>query len=107
MASQHRGSKLRTMCRNIRVLLNFDPPADMAEIRAAALQYVRKVSGTTRKPSKANQHGFDHAVEDIARITAHLLDGMEVHGPPKHREEEAAKAKARSAKRFGTVARAG
>jgi len=91
------------MCRNIRVLLNFDPPANEEEIRAAALQYVRKVSGT-RKPSKGNIALFDRAVDAIAHVTRDLLDGMEVHSPPKHREEEAAKAKARSQRRFGATA---
>jgi hypothetical protein len=88
------------MCRNIRMLFNFDPPATEEEMRAAALQYVRKVSGTG-KPSKANQARFDHAVEAVARATRELLDGMETHAPVKSREEEAARAKARSAKRFG------
>jgi hypothetical protein len=88
------------MCRNIRLLFNFDPPATEEEIRAAALQYVRKVSGT-RKPAKGNVDSFDRAVEDVARITRELMDSLEPHAPPKRREEEAAKAKARSAKRFG------
>jgi hypothetical protein len=89
------------MCRNIRMLFNFEPPATEEEMRAAALQYVRKVSGTSAKPSKANQARFDQAVEAVARATRELLDGMETHAPSKSREEEAARAKARSAKRFG------
>jgi len=87
------------MCRNIRVLFNFDPPANEEEIQAAALQYVRKVSGT-RKPSKVNQPKFDRAVAAVAKITRDLLHGMEVHGPPRHRDEEAAKARARFERRF-------
>ncbi len=90
------------MCRNIRILFNFDPPATEEEMRAAALQYVRKVSGT-RAPSKSNQASFDRAVDAVARATRELLDGLEVRAPPRHREEEAAKAKARSAKRFARV----
>lgn len=88
------------MCRNIRPLNNFEPPATSAEVQAAALQYVRKVSGTT-KPSLANQHAFDHAVQDIAVATQRLLDSLTTTAPPKDREVEAAKAKARSAARFG------
>jgi hypothetical protein len=88
------------MCRNIRVLLNFEPPATEEEMRAAALQYVRKVSGT-RSPSASNQERFDHAVEAITQITRDLIETMEVRAPPKHREAEIAKAKARSIKRFG------
>lgn len=90
------------MCRNIRMLFNFDPPATEEEMRAAALQYVRKVSGT-RKPSKSNQARFDSAVDEITRITQGLLDGMETHAHPHSREEEAKKAKARSAKRFAAA----
>ncbi|WP_394835521.1 DUF2277 domain-containing protein [Pendulispora rubella] len=89
------------MCRNIRVLLNFEPPTTEEEIRAAALQYVRKVSGT-RKPSKANQEIFDRAVDEIARITGHVVHGMETQSAPRTRENEAAKAKARGAKRYQT-----
>ena len=88
------------MCRNIRVLFNFQPPATEEEMRAAALQYVRKVSGT-RAPSRANQDRFDRAVEEIARATRALLDGMETQAPVRTREVEAARAKLRSAKRFG------
>ncbi len=87
------------MCRNIRVLFNFDPPATDDEVRAAALQYVRKVSGT-RKPSKANEALFDQAIDEIATITRKLVDGLETAAPPKNREEERNKARERSAKRF-------
>ncbi len=87
------------MCRNIKVLYNFKPPASQDEIQAAALQYVRKVSGYT-KPSQANEAVFQAAVDEIAAATARLLDALETSAPPKDREEEAAKAKARSAKRF-------
>jgi hypothetical protein len=88
------------MCRNIRVLNNFEPPATNDEIRAAALQYVRKVSGST-KPSAANEAVFNAAVEEIAHITAHLLDDLVTTAPKRDREVEAAKAKARAAKRYG------
>jgi hypothetical protein len=88
------------MCRNIRVLNNFDPPATNDEVHAAALQYVRKVSGTT-KPSAANKEVFEAAVAEIAHITQHLLEDLVTTAPPRNREVEAAKAKARSAKRFG------
>lgn len=87
------------MCRNIRTLYNFEPPASQDEIRAAALQYVRKVSGYS-KPSQANQAAFQRAVDEIAAATARLLDALETSAPPKDREEEAAKAKARAAKRY-------
>jgi hypothetical protein len=87
------------MCRNIRTLSNFDPPASGDEVHAAALQYVRKVSGTT-KPSAANQAVFDEAVHEIAHLTRHLLDALVTTAPPKNREQEAIKAKARSEKRF-------
>jgi hypothetical protein len=87
------------MCRNIRTLHNFDPPATHDEVHAAALQYVRKVSGTT-KPSAANQAVFGEAVHEIAHLTRHLLEAMVTTAPPKNREEEAIKAKARSEKRF-------
>lgn len=89
------------MCRNIRPLNNFEPPATSDEVRAAALQYVRKVAGTTR-PSRANEQVFEDAVNQIAAITAHLLDHLTTTGPPKNREEEAAKARARSAQRFAS-----
>lgn len=87
------------MCRNIRPLHNFAPPATGDEISAAALQYVRKVSGTT-KPSLANQAAFDRAVAEIAHITAHLLDDLTTAAPPKDREVEAAKARARAQLRY-------
>jgi hypothetical protein len=93
------------MCRNIRILFNFDPPATEEEMRAAALQYVRKVSGTN-KPAKINQDRFERAVDDVTRATRELLEHMERRGPARNREDEAAKAKARSAKRFGTSVRA-
>jgi hypothetical protein len=91
------------MCRNIRQLHNFEPPASDDEVRAAALQYVRKVSGQTR-PSKANEAAFARAVDEIAHVTQHLLADLVTVAPPKDREVEAAKAKARAAKRFGTAA---
>ncbi len=89
------------MCRNIRTLYNFDPPATEAEIGAAALQYVRKISGFT-KPSRANEAAFDAAVAGVARISAELLGALESSATPKDRDEEAAKAKARSAQRFAS-----
>jgi hypothetical protein len=88
------------MCRNIRTLYNFDPPANEDEVRAAALQYVRKISGFTR-PSQANEAAFEAAVEDIARISRRLLASLQTTAAPKNREEEAARAKARLALRFG------
>jgi hypothetical protein len=88
------------MCRNIRTLFNFEPPVTEDEVKAASLQFVRKISGFT-KPSKANEEAFSAAVEDIAEISARLLHAMETTAPPKNREEEAAKAKARAAERFG------
>jgi hypothetical protein len=91
------------MCRNIRTLHNFEPAADEEEIRAAALQYVRKVSGST-KPSKANAEAFDRAVEEVAEVTSRLLDSLVTKAPPKDRAVEAEKAKARAAKRFATAA---
>jgi hypothetical protein len=87
------------MCRNIRTLHNFEPPATEDEIRASSLQYVRKVSGFT-KPSQANAEAFDRAVDEVAAITARLLDHLVTNAPPKDREVEAAKAKARSAARY-------
>ncbi|CAI9399164.1 DUF2277 domain-containing protein [Nocardioides sp. T2.26MG-1] len=87
------------MCRNIRPLNNFEPPATRDEVTAAALQYVRKVSGTT-KPSQANQAAFDRAVHEIAHITEHLLDSLVTTAPPKDREVEAAKARARAQMRY-------
>jgi hypothetical protein len=88
------------MCRNIRTLFNFEPPVTEEEILAASLQYVRKISGFNR-PSKANEAAFSAAVEEIARISSRLLGSLESTVAPKNREEEAAKAKARSAQRFG------
>ncbi|NQX11294.1 DUF2277 domain-containing protein [Microbacteriaceae bacterium VKM Ac-2855] len=90
------------MCRSIHVLHNFEPAATDDEVHAAALQYVRKISGST-KPSKANEAVFDHAVAEIAHLTRHLLEDLVTTAPPKDREEEAAKAKERSAKRFATA----
>ncbi len=87
------------MCRNIKTLFNFDPPATEAEIRDAALQFVRKVSGSTR-PSKRNEAAFEHAVAAIAAATHDLLLTLETSQPPKNREEEAAKARARTLIRF-------
>jgi hypothetical protein len=87
------------MCRNIRTLHNFEPPATEDEIRASALQYVRKVSGFT-KPSQANAEAFERAIDDVAGITARLLDELVTNAPPKDREVEAAKARARSAARY-------
>jgi hypothetical protein len=87
------------MCRNIRTLHNFDPPASDEEIQASALQYVRKISGST-KPSQANSEAFDEAVEAVADVTRRLLDRLVTAAPPKDREVEAAKAKARSEARF-------
>lgn len=89
------------MCRNIRTLFNFEPAVDEEEIRAAALQYVRKISGFT-KPSKANEAAFEAAVDDVARISSRLLGALETTAPPKDREMEAAKAKARAALRYAT-----
>ena len=87
------------MCRNIRTLYNFEPAATDEEVRAAALQYVRKISGFT-KPSAANQEAFDRAVEQVAHISQHLLADLVTNAPPKDREAEAAKAKARAAQRY-------
>lgn len=91
------------MCRNIRTLHNFEPPATEDEVHAAALQYVRKVSGTT-KPSAANKEAFDRAVHEIAHLTRHLLEDLVTNAPPKDREVEAVKARARAAQRYGTMA---
>ncbi|MFD7845188.1 DUF2277 domain-containing protein [Nocardia sp. NPDC059764] len=87
------------MCRNIHTLHNFEPPATPDEVHAAALQYVRKISGTA-KPSQANQAAFDLAVEEITAATTRLLDGLTTNAPPKDREVEAAKARARAEVRF-------
>jgi hypothetical protein len=88
------------MCRNIKTLFNFDPPVTADEIRAASLQFVRKISGFN-KPSKANEAAFLDAIDEVAGISARLLRALETNAPPKNREEEAAKAKARAAERFG------
>jgi len=90
------------MCRNIRTLHNFEPPASDEEVRAAALQYVRKVSGST-KPSRANAEAFDRAVEEVAEVTTRLLGELVTTAPPKDREVEAAKARARSAARYAAA----
>ncbi|MEF2977116.1 DUF2277 domain-containing protein [Subtercola sp. YIM 133946] len=90
------------MCRNIHTLHNFEPAASDDEVHAAALQYVRKISGTT-KPSKANTEAFEHAVAEIAHISRHLLEDLVATTPPKNREVEAENAKARSAKRFAAA----
>jgi len=87
------------MCRNIRMLFNFEPPATDEEIRAASVQFVRKLSGFT-KPSKTNEIAFAAAVDDIAAVAKRLLDGLETQSPPRNREVEAAKARARSTLRF-------
>jgi hypothetical protein len=88
------------MCRNIKMLFNFDPPVTDEEIRAASLQFVRKISGFT-KPSKANEPAFMAAIDEVAAASSRLLRSLETTAPPKNREEEAAKAKARAAVRFG------
>jgi hypothetical protein len=89
------------MCRNIKTLFNFDPPVNADEIRAASLQFVRKITGFN-KPSKANEAAFLAAIEEVAGVSSRLLHSLETTAPPKSREEEAAKAKARAAERFGT-----
>jgi hypothetical protein len=91
------------MCRNIRTLHNFEPPATKEEVEAAALQYVRKISGTN-KPSKANEAAFERAVEEVATASHRLLDALVTTAPPRNRDVEAAKARARAAERFGTAA---
>ncbi len=90
------------MCRNIKILFNFEPPVTEDEVRAAALQFVRKITGFS-KPSKANEGAFLAAVEQVTTISRALLLSLETTAPPKNREEEAAKAKARSAERFGAA----
>lgn len=89
------------MCRNIKTLFNFEPPVTRDEVQAASLQFVRKISGFT-KPSKANEPAFEAAIDEIAAISMALLRSLETNAPPKSREEEAEKAKARAAVRFGT-----
>ena len=88
------------MCRNIKTLFNFDPPVTEEEVRAASLQFVRKISGLN-KPSKANEATFQTAVDEIAAISTRLLHSLQTTAPPKNREEESLKAKARAAERFG------
>ncbi|HYL60878.1 MAG TPA: DUF2277 domain-containing protein [Candidatus Acidoferrales bacterium] len=88
------------MCRNIKILFNFEPPVTDEEIRAASLQFVRKISGFN-KPSKADEGPFLNAVDEVAHAATHLLRSLETNAPPRNREEEAAKAKARGAERFG------
>lgn len=90
------------MCRNIRPLFNFEPEATDDEIRGAALQYVRKVSGYT-KPSQANQEAFDRAVDEVTEVTRRLLDSLVTNAPPKDREVEAVRARERAAKRYGAA----
>jgi hypothetical protein len=87
------------MCRNIRTLYNFDPPANDEEVRAAALQYVRKISGFT-KPSRANEAAFERAIEAVSAVSMELLHELQTNAPPKNREEEAAKARAKAAQRY-------
>jgi hypothetical protein len=89
------------MCRNIKMLFNFDPPVTDEEVRAASLQYVRKISGFS-KPSKANEAAFLAAIEEVTAASTRLLRSLETNAPPRNREEEAAKAKARGAARFST-----
>lgn len=91
------------MCRNIKNLFNFDPPVTEEEVRAASLQFVRKISGFN-KPSKANEAAFNAAIEQVATVSMRLLASLETNAPPKNREEEAAKARARAAERFGLSA---
>src|ERR1019366_8446 len=99
VASKFCKMRSNSMCRNIKTLFNFDPPVTEEETRAAALQYVRKITGFN-KPSKANEALFLAAVEDVTAISLKLLGALETNAPPKNREEEAAKAKARAAERF-------
>lgn len=89
------------MCRNIRRLYNLDPPATEAEVREASLQFVRKVSGY-RQPSQANEAAFERAVDDVAQVIQELMDALVTNAPPRDREAEAAKARARAAKRYGS-----
>ena len=91
------------MCRNIKILHNFEPPATDDEVRAAALQFVRKISGQN-KPSKANEEAFARAVDEVADASRRLLDALVTNAPPRDREVEAARAKARAAERYGTAA---
>lgn len=89
------------MCRNIKVLYNYKPPATTDEVNAAALQYVRKISGFT-KPSAVNEKAFNHAVEEIAKVSLKLLNSLSTNSPPKNRDVEAARAHARAVRRFGS-----
>jgi hypothetical protein len=89
------------MCRNIKTLANFEPPATNDEIRASAVQFVRKLSGTT-KPSKANEEAFNRAIEEVTAAANTLIHSLTIHAPPKNREEEARKARERSLKRFAS-----
>jgi hypothetical protein len=93
-------TEVMPMCRNIKTLFNFDPPVNAEEVRAASLQFVRKITGFNR-PSKANEASFLAAVDEVAAISGRLLHSLETTAPPKNREEEAARAKARAAERFG------
>ena len=88
------------MCRNIKTLFNFDPPVTEDEVRAASIQFVRKITGFN-KPSKANEPAFQSAIDEVSAISMRLLRSLETNAPPKNREEEAAKAKARAVARFG------
>jgi hypothetical protein len=97
-----REHQVTTMCRNIKTLFNFDPPASEAEIRAASLQFVRKLSGFN-VPSRANEAAFNLAIAEVAGVARRLIDSLETTAPPKNREEEAAKARARAADRFATT----
>lgn len=89
------------MCRNIKTLANFEPPATDDEVRASAVQFVRKLSGTTR-PSRANEAAFNAAIEEVTAAARKLVDSLEIHAPPRNREEEVRKAKERSARRFAS-----
>lgn len=102
MTNRIQPRSLNDMCRNIHTLYNFEPVATDDEVHAAALQYVRKISGSTH-PSQANAEAFNRAVEEIAHVSRHLLEDLVTTAPPKNREAEAAKAKERSARRFATV----
>jgi hypothetical protein len=101
----HRPRRRTSMCRNIHTLHNFEPPATEEEVRAAALQYVRKISGTA-KPSKANEAAFARAVDEVAEASSRLLAALVTSAPPRDREVEAARAKARAVQRFGSAAAA-
>jgi hypothetical protein len=98
---QVQSPEVALMCRNIKTLFNFDPPVTDEEVRAASLQFVRKITGLN-KPSKSNEAAFQAAIDEIAGVAARLLHSLDTAAPPKNREEEAAKAKARAAERFGS-----